>query len=50
MASRKHANKVTLRLTDEELEWLVALAEKSGLTKNDWLRQAIRKASDKLKK
>lgn len=45
---RKHSKTLTLRLTEEEREWLAALAEKSGLTQNDWMRQAIRKAAEKL--
>lgn len=48
--ARKHAKNLTLRLTEEEHEWLVALAEKAGLSQNDWMRQAIRKASEKLNK
>jgi predicted HicB family RNase H-like nuclease len=50
VVNRKRSKQVTLRVTDEEYDWLVALAEKAGLTLNDWLRQAIRKSSEKLNK
>ncbi len=48
MDARKHAKNLTLRLTEQEHEWLVTLAEKAGLSQNDWMRQAIRKAAEKL--
>jgi hypothetical protein len=41
---------VNVRLTEEEYEWLTALAGDAGLTLSDWLRQAIRKAFKALKK
>lgn len=50
MSERKRERMVNVRLTEEEYEWLVKLAEESGLTYSAWLRQAIRKAFKALKK
>ncbi len=50
VSNRKRAKQVTLRVTDEEFDWLVALADKAGLSQSDWLRQVIRKAAEKLQK
>ena len=50
MAERTHDQRMTLRLTEQEYDWLTQLAQSAGLTHSDWLRQAIRKAAEKLKK
>lgn len=50
VSDKKRDRMVNVRLTEEEYEWLVAVAEEAGLTYSDWLRQAIRKAIKALKK
>jgi hypothetical protein len=42
--SRKHPRTLTLNLSDYESDALITLAVERGLSKSDWIRQAIREA------
>jgi predicted DNA-binding protein len=39
-------NQFKIRLSDDEVTWLEALAENAGVTKTDYVRLLIRRAND----
>jgi hypothetical protein len=45
MADRE--NQFKIRLSDDEVVWLEALAEKAGVTKTDYVRLMIRKEHER---
>lgn len=50
VAEKKRTTTIQVRLTEEERAMIDLIAEASGLTASDWIRQAVRKEAAKLKK
>jgi predicted HicB family RNase H-like nuclease len=44
MVDRKRSRNLNVRLLDEEVRMLEAIAENDGLSVSDWIRQSIRAA------
>ncbi len=50
VSERRRTAILQVRLTDDEKAMLDLIVESSGLNASDWIRQAIRRTAEKLKK